>query len=210
MDYSKYSVNELMDCLNNIDKDAHPENYKKLVLEVENRKPEIEVAQKQDQEEFTFSTENRVKLLSWLQIATCVGFTIAFADVLIGSMELLDLIVYGVIAVFNGVAGYKLLKRSRYGYELSYLNQILQILTINTGTLFFTYTGLGSFLIGIEGELFFRANILSTDFRFYTGENLGQLGFGGDLVALFFLSVLHSCRELGLDAKANKQINQDK
>ena len=210
MDYSKYSVNELMDCLNNIDKDAHPENYKKLVLEVENRKPEIEVAQKKDQEEFTFSTENRVKLLSWLQIATCVGFTIAFADVLIGSMELLDLIVYGVIAVFNGVAGYKLLKRSRYGYELSYLNQILQILTINTGTLFFTYTGLGSFLIGIEGELFFRANILSTDFRFYTGENLGQLGFGVDLVAIFFLSVLHSCRELGLDAKANKQINQDK
>ena len=210
MDYSKYSVNELMDCLNNIDKDAHPENYKKLVLEVENRKPEIEVAKKQDQEEFTFSTENRVKLLSWLQIATCVGFTIAFADVLIGSMELLDLIVYGVIAVFNGVAGYKLLKRSRYGYELSYLNQILQILTINTGTLFFTYTGLGSFLIGIEGELFFRANILSTDFRFYTGENLGQLGFGVDLVAIFFLSVLHSCRELGLDAKANKQINQDK
>jgi hypothetical protein len=199
-----------MDCLNNIDIDAHPENYKKLVLEVENRKPEIEVAQKQDQEEFTFSTENRVKLLSWLQIATCVGFTIAFADVLIGSMELLDLIVYGVIAVFNGVAGYKLLKRSRYGYELSYLNQILQILTINTGTLFFTYTGLGSFLIGIEGELFFRANILSTDFRFYTGENLGQLGFGVDLVAIFFLSVLHSCRELGLDAKANKQINQDK
>ena len=210
MDYSKYSVNELMDCLNNIDKDAHPENYKKLVLEVENRKPEIEVAQKKDQEEFTFSTENRVKLLSWLQIATCVGFTIAFADVLIGSMELLDLIVYGVIAVFNGVAGYKLLKRSRYGYELSYLNQILQILTINTGTLFFTYTGLGSFLIGIEGELFFRANILSTDFRFYTGENLGQLGFGVDLVAIFFLSVLHSCRELGLDAKANKQINQGK
>jgi hypothetical protein len=204
MDYSKYSVNELLDCLNNIDKDAHPENYKKLVLEVENRKPEIEAAQKQDQEEFTFSTENRVKLLSWLQIATCVGFAIAFANVLFGSMELLDLIVYGVIAVFNGVAGYKLLNRSRYGYELSYLNQTLQILTINTGTLFFTYTGLGSFLIGIEGELFFRANILSTDFRFYTGENLGQFGFGVDLVAIFFLSVLHSCRELGLDTKANK------
>lgn len=210
MDYSKYSVSELMDCLNNIDKDAHPENYQKLISEVEKRKPEIEAAQKLEEEKFTFSTENRVKLLSWLQIATCVGFTIAFANVLFGSKELLDLIVYGTIAVFNGVAGYKLLKRSRYGYELSYLNQILQILTINTGTLFFTYTGLGSFLIGIEGELFFRANILSTDFRFYTGENLGQFGFGIDLVAIFFLSVLHSCRELGLDTKANKQINQDK
>ena len=47
MDYSKYSFNELMDSLNNIDKDAHPENYKKLVLGVENRKPEFEAAQKQ-------------------------------------------------------------------------------------------------------------------------------------------------------------------
>ncbi|CAM4188766.1 hypothetical protein [Pseudoalteromonas byunsanensis] len=209
MDYSKYSINELLDCLNNIDKDAHPENYEKLILELEKRKPELEAFQKQEQEEFTFSTENRVKLLSWLQIATCVGFTIAFVNVLFGSRELIDLIVYGFIAVFNGLAGYKLLKRSRYGYELSYLNQILQILTINTGTLFFTYTGLGSFLIGIEGELFFRANILSTDFRFYTGENLGQFGFGVDLVAIFFLSVLHSCRELGLDTKANKAFKAD-
>jgi hypothetical protein len=198
-----------MDCLNNIDKEAHPKNHEKLILEVEKRKPELEAFQKQKQEEFTFSTENRVKLLSWLQIATSLGFTIAFVNVLFGSKELVDLIIYGIIAVFNGVAGYKLLKRSRYGYELSYLNQILQILTINTGTLFFTYTGLGSFLIGIEGELFFRANVLNTDFRFYTGENLGQFGFGIDLVAIFFLSVLHSCRELGLDTKANKPLKKD-
>ncbi|QHJ10519.1 hypothetical protein FX988_00733 [Paraglaciecola mesophila] len=209
MDYSKYSINELMDSLNKIDRDAHPENYKNLMSEVNCRKSELETTQKQAEEEFTVSIENRLKLLSWLQIATSVGFSITFIHALLSSKELIDLTVFGIIAVFNGVAGYRLLTRSSFGYELSYLNQILQILTINTGTVFFTYTGLGSFLVGIEGELFFRANILSTDFRFYTGENLGQFGIGVDLVAISFLSVLHSCRELGIDTKAYKRVKRD-
>ena len=210
MDYSTYSIDELMDCLNNRDKNTHPENYKKLILEMEKRKPEIETQLKQEHEEFIFSTENRIKVLSWLQIATAIGFSITFINVLLGSKEAIDLTVYGIIAIFNGFAGYRLLNRASYGYELSYINQILQILTINTGTLFFTYTGLGSFLVGIEDSLFFRANLLSTDFRLITGENIGQFGVGIDLIALFFLGVLHSCKELGLNTKAIKQINQDK
>ena len=199
MDYSNYTINELMDSANNIDKDAHPENYKNLIAELDKRKPDIEAFERKVHEEFSFSTENRIKLLSWLQIATFVGFSIAFINVLLGSMETVDLIVYGIIAFLNGIAGYRLLKRQKYGFELSYINQILQILTINTGTLFFTYTGLGSFLIGIEGSsLFFNFSILNADFRLYTGEALGKFTVGIDLVAIFFLFVLNSCKELGL------------
>jgi hypothetical protein len=78
---------------------------------------------------------------------------------------------------------------------------------VNTGFLFYSNTGLGSFLIGIEDGIFFRFNLLSTDFRLITGENLGQLGLGLDVLALFFLGVLHSCKELDLDTKANNQIH---
>jgi hypothetical protein len=212
MDYSTYSIDELMDCLNNIDKNSHPENYEKLVLEMEKRKPEIESLQKQEHEEFTFSTENRIKVLSWLQIATAVGFSIAFINVLLGSKEAIDLTIYGIIAIFNGFAGYRLLKRESYGYELSYINQILQILTINTGTLFFTYTGLGGLLIGVGSnyDLFFSGSLLNTDFRFITADNItSDITIGIDLLALFFLGVLHSCKELGLNEKANKPIKQD-
>ena len=207
MDYSKYSINELMDSVNNIDKNAHPKNYQKLICEMDKRKPEIEAFEKQEQEEFSFSTENRMKLLSWLQIATSVGFAIAFVNVILGSMEPIDLSVYAIIAIFNGIAGYKLLNRESYGYELSYINQILQILTINTGTLFFTYTGLGGLLIGVgsDYDLFFSGSILNTDFRFITADNItSDITIGIDLLALFFLGVLNSCKELGLNIKANK------
>jgi hypothetical protein len=207
MDYSKYSTSELLGSLNSIDKNAYPENYTKLVAEIEKRKPEIEAMEQRNLEEFAFSTENRLKLLSWLQIATSVGFGIAFISVLMNSQEIIDLAVYGIISVFNGFAGYRLLKRESYGFELSYINQILQIITINTGFLFFSYTGLGSLLVGIEDGIFFRFNVLSTDFRLIFGENSGQFGLGIDLLALFFLCVLNSCKELGLEAKANNQIH---
>lgn len=207
MDYSKYSIDELLDSLNNIDKDAYPENYTSLVAELDKRKPELEAKEMRDLEQFTFSTESRLKVLSWLQIATAVGFGFAFVNVLLDSLEVVDLVVYGIIAIFNGLAGYRLLKRHKLGYELSYINQILQVLTVNTGFLFYSYTGLGSFLIGIEDGIFFRFNLLSTDFRLITGENLGQLGLGLDVLALFFLGVLHSCKELDLDTKANNQIH---
>lgn len=206
MDYSTYSIDELIDCLNNIDKNANPENYEKLILEMEKRKPEIESFQKQEQEEFTFSTENRIKVLSWLQIATAVGFSIALFNVLLGSKSVIGITVYGIIAIFNGFAGYRLLKRESYGYELSYLNQVIQILTINTGTLFYTYTGLGSFLVGIGSnyDLFITGSVLTTDFRFITAENItSDIIIGFDLLALFFLGVLHSCKELGLNKKAD-------
>lgn len=205
MDYSKYTINELIDCVNNIDKDTNPENYKKLITEIDKRKPDIEAFKNKQHEEFSFSTENKIKLLSWLQIATSVGFLIAFINVLLGSMEPTDLIIYSIIASFNGVAGYRLLKRASYGFELSYINQILQIVTFNTGTLFFTYTGLGSFLVGIESStVFFNFSILNADFRLYVGEALGQFTVGVDLVAVFFIFVLNSCKELGLHEKANK------
>jgi hypothetical protein len=207
MDYSKYTTSELLGSLNSIDKNAYPENYAKLVAELEKRKPEIEAMEQRNLEEFAFSTENRLKLLSWLQIATSVGFGIAFISFLINSQEIIDLAVYGTIAIFNGFAGYRLLKRESYGYELSYINQILQVVTINTGFLFFSYTGLGSLLVGIEDGIFFRFNVLSTDFRLIFGDNLGQFGFGIDLLALFFLWVLNSCKVLGIETKANNQIH---
>ena len=205
MDYSHYTTAELLESLNTIDKAAYPENYAKLVAELETRKPEIEAQKKQDFEQFTFSTENRLKVLSWLQIATAIGFAIAFVNVLMNSMDSVDLAVYATIAIFNGLAGYRLFHRLRFGYELSYVNQILQIVTVNLGFFFYSYTGLGSLLVGIEDGIFFRVNLLSTDFRLYFVQNLGHLGIGIDLLALFFLGVLHSCKDLGLDKKTVEQ-----
>lgn len=195
MDFSKYSIQELNQSLKSIDKEAYPENYRALLLEFEKRRPEIEQLSKEEQEEFSISIDQRLNLLSWLQISTCTGFIIVALFFSSRGGDFIGTAIYLAIAVFNGIAGYMLLKRRELGFEVSYVNQILQLFTFNIGTVFYSYTGLGSLLVGIENGLFFKFSIINPDFRLYFGDDLGSFGFGIDLVALFFILVLNSCRD---------------
>ena len=199
MDYSKHSVDELFECLNSIDKEAYPENYNSLVSEIESRESEIQDLQTKRAQEFSLSTESRRKLLSWLQIATAVSFLISLTFVAVNFAEPTLLALSAAFAILNGVAGYRLLKGKRFGFELSYVNQILQVVMIQSSFLIYSYTGLGTFIVGIGDGLFFNFSLLDTSFKFYSGSNLSDFKIGVDLVAIFFLYVLHSCKELGLD-----------
>ncbi|NMH66097.1 hypothetical protein [Shewanella salipaludis] len=207
VDYSKYTLDELFDVRANIDKEAHPENYKALLIELDNRKEEVEALTEKKQEEFIFSIENRLKILGWLQLATSLGFAIVCIYSAFGTQTIVNVMICSVLAIFNGLAGYRLLTCKRYGFELSYINQIFQIVTINTGSFFFSYSGLGSFIVGIGNGVFVKFSVLSPGFGFFVGENSGQFSVGIDLVAIFFLIVLNSCNELGLLSKTDHKIN---
>ncbi len=207
MDYSKYSLAELQDANNNIDGEKYPENFQKLQNEINSRGDEIDSRKSQiialeaiNTKALIISTNDRIKALAWLQLLTAIGFIYLFITVFRQSELLLLSIITGVI-IFNGSASYLLFKKNNIGLVLSFVNQILQVITINTGTLYYTYAGLGSFLIGIEDGIFFNFSLLSPSFAFYMGENLGKFGIGVDLVAIFFMYVINSCSEFNLFSK---------
>lgn len=100
MDYSKYSTDELLDSLSNIDREAYPENYANLKAEISKRQPEIDAMEAKSQEDFSFTVERRIELLSWLQIATSIGFGLACINVFFDSMNVTDISVYLIIALF--------------------------------------------------------------------------------------------------------------
>ncbi|KGJ93506.1 hypothetical protein [Thalassotalea sp. ND16A] len=195
MDFSKYTLNELFDVSKSIDKEKYPENFEKLQKELALRKPELDNYLLEQTESHKFTVESRIKLLSWLQIATCVGFIYMFIDFFLNDGDVIGLIVYAVIALFNGVSGYLLLKKKTFGMKLSFVNQALQLVSINTGTFVYSYTGLGDLSFGISDGFFMRFSMLSPDFRLFIG-NFSNSWLLIDVVAIFFFSVLISCWEI--------------
>ncbi|MCP4986620.1 MAG: hypothetical protein GY928_11365 [Colwellia sp.] len=198
MDYTKYSIDELQDADRHINKEKYPENYQKLQEEIKSRESEIIEIESKDKNELILNTQNRVKLLAWLQLFTALGFIYVLINLISKQTELLLMTITVAVIILNGSASYLLFKKNDIGLGISLINQILQIITINTGTIYYTYSGLGGFYIGIQDKIFFNFSILSPHFAFYTGENLGNFGIGIDFVAIFFMFVVFSCSELRL------------
>ncbi len=194
MNYSSYSISELKESLETIDKDAYPDNYRKLIEELNSRKDEVQNQEKEQTESFIIKAENRLKILIWLQAITAIAFIyVGFINFNSEQQAWVNIIPFG-IAIFNGVAGYYLFKRQRLGFNLSIVNQILQLLTVNLGFVYFSYSGLGSLMVVIQDGIAVKANIFNPSYNIFYGSGLG-FGVGIDLIALFFLKLLYSCRE---------------
>ena len=193
MDYSRYSIQELQESLSSIDKDAYPDRYQKLLAEFESRKEEVEQHQEDEEEKFYVTVNSRLNILAWLQLITCLGFIYAGVTKLHDQFTFFNLAIFLGTTALNGMAGYLLLKRIKLGLHLSFFNQIAQLLAFNLGFIYYSYSGLGHLMVVIQNGISFKASILSPSFQFLWGSDLG-LGVGLDLVALFFIYLLNTCR----------------
>ncbi|MFY8274784.1 hypothetical protein AAEU32_11735 [Pseudoalteromonas sp. SSDWG2] len=190
VNYSNYTISELEECLRSIDKHAYPENYQLLQQEITARQSEIEVYHKQQYAQFVITTQKRLTLISWLQLFTALAFIIV--GIAAFQQSVADASILFVIACFNALSGYFLLKRKRLGFYLSYLNQVLQLFSVSLGTVYFSYGGVGTLMLVIQDGIEFTGTIFNPYFYFFLGKDLG-FAVAIDLVAFFFLGVLHSC-----------------
>jgi len=193
MDYSRYSIQELQESLSSIDKEAYTDRYQKLLAEFESRKEEVEQHQEDEEEKFYVTVNSRLNILAWLQLITCLGFIHAGVTKLHDQFTFFNLAIFLGTTALNGMAGYLLLKRIKQGLHLSFFNQIAQLLAFNLGFIYYSYSGLGHLMVVIQNGISFKASILSPSFQFLWGSDLG-LGVGLDLVALFFIYLLNTCR----------------
>lgn len=192
MNYSRYSIQELQESLSSIDKHKYPERYQELLKEFSSRKEEVEQYRKHEKEKITVTVNNRLKILAWVQIITCLGFIFAGFTSLLQQFTLFNFALFLGTSTLNGLAGYFLLRRKQLGFQLSYFNQVAQLFWFNFGSIYYAYSGLIYLVIVIQNGIDIKASLLSPSFQFLLGNNLG-FGVGIDLVPLFFIWLLSSC-----------------
>ena len=126
VDYSKYSVEELLDVQSRISSDSP--NYPALIAELDARKKEIdEFAVKKEQHEFSIM-ENRVKIIGYFQLAAAAVILIMFMLLVIdGSASILSSSIAIIAIALNAIAGYTAVKEMHDKYWISVLNQLLQV-----------------------------------------------------------------------------------
>ena len=196
MDYSNYTIQELQDSLASIDRRAYPDNYQKLLNELESRREEVTHYELTEQKKRLASIEHRLNLLSLLQAATALAFLyVLFKSLFSEGFSLQAFAIIGIVIALNSSAAWLLYKRDKIGFRLSYINQIAQLFTFTLGVIGFEYSGLGFFLlefyqVGIRTE----AHLPSPYIGFIIGNHLG-VNIKLDLAALFFLLLLNTCKE---------------
>lgn len=209
VDYSKCSVEELLDVKNHISADSP--NYPALMAELEARKEEIdEFAIQKEQQEFSIA-ENRVKIIGYFQLAAAVVILIMFMLVVIdGSVTIFSSSIAVVAIALNAVAGYTAVKEMHDKYWISVLNQLIQVFSLAVGSVKVAYSGLGGIYFYLdwtnEVQLGFSA-YFSPGFSFlkYAGNSPTQY-ISVDILALFFLVALSTVSQV--KGTANKLIHQ--
>ncbi|WKD49853.1 hypothetical protein [Microbulbifer spongiae] len=156
VDYSKYSIEELLQAAQSIDPEKNPVNYQKLKAEYERRKDEIDEKVSEEAEAEKDNTFEKVKLAGYLQLT---GGFIFILFAIISYQNLITLsasIVLGMLSIF---AGKLLLQSHELGYDLTYINQGLQLISLKIGGVVFNYAALGGvyFELTTDGSLGFNA-----------------------------------------------------
>ena len=202
VDYSKFTVEQLLDVKRSINPNVAPENYEKLCTQLELRKEEIEEHVDKKKEAFVCKTKKRVKILGYFQVATAIILVFFLLYNLFTYPSALAIITLKIAVSFNGIAGYLLIKQVMAGYYLSLVNLGLQTLSINTGTFYFSYNGIGGVFLTIREGVFLSA-LFKPGYSIAWGENVGPPGISIDLLAVFFILVLLSAIKL-----TNQSANQ--
>ncbi|MDP5144231.1 hypothetical protein ORJ00_15900 [Rheinheimera baltica] len=208
VDYSKYSIEELLDVRSRIAPDSP--NFQALVAELDARKEKIdELAQQQEQDSFSIA-ENRVKIIGYFQLAAAVAILIIFMlSVFDGSASLLSTSISIVAIVLNAVAGYTAVREMHDKYWISVLNQLLQVPSFAIGSIKAAYSGLGGLYLYInwtsDTQFGFSASF-SPGFSFLKYKVSSPEQFLGiDILALIFLGALLTVSQV--KSTANKLIH---
>jgi len=193
VDYTKYSIDELLDVKRSISPDT--ENYPAFIAEFKSREHEIaEYYQKLEDEAFSFA-EHKIKLLGYLQLLGGALIAIYLLMALLGGTASLLSVVFAVpLIALNFIAGYALVKENKNLYWLSILNQALQVPSFAIGSVFVNYSGLGGAYIkfNIIPEFVFGVTAkFSPGFALqeYTGE-LAEQFVSIDVLAVAFIFML--------------------
>ena len=150
VDYSQYSIDELLDVKNNIDPKS--DNYEPLLNELSSREEE-EITTHQDkvEEKALHLAENRVKIIGYFQIIAAFAITLVyFASVFDGTASLLSTMVTIFFVALNIVAGISAIKEKYKFYWVSIFNQALQVPNIAIGAISAKYSGLGGAYVYIS------------------------------------------------------------
>lgn len=209
VDYSKYSVEELLDVQSRISSDSP--NYPALIAELDARKKEIdEFVVNKELQEFSF-TKNRVKIIGYFQLVAAAAILIMFMVLVInGSVNVLSTSIAIIAIALNTIAGYTVVNEMHDKYWISFLNQLLQVPSFAIGSVKAAYSGLGGIYLYVdwssEVQFGFSASFApGFSFLKYTVSSPTQY-LGMDLIALIFLAALLTVSHA--KGTANKLIHQ--
>ena len=143
IDYSKYSISELLQAKSSIDPVVAGENYNNLLFELENRKDEIEQYFRVKESSSILSTEKRIKVLGYFQLIGALVISLYLVIAISSGTNLVSIFVSIVAIALNGTAGFYTIKQTVFGYNLSFINLSLQLVVISTEAFRYSYNGLG-------------------------------------------------------------------
>lgn len=194
IDYSKYSLDELLEVQRTIEPQS--ENYAAFSEELAKRQSEInerhanEEQKQYDLDIIKIKTVGVFQLISGVVLVAILLYSAFFGS----GVSFFSAVIAIPLALLNGFAGLTALKLMSKWYWVSIFNQALQLVSASIGTLYVNYAGLGYFNIwvswGNKLSLGFDAQ-LSPGFAFYKyTENLQNQFIGIDLLAILFIFAL--------------------
>lgn len=208
IDYSAYSVDELLDVRSHISSDSP--NYQALIAELDIRKDKIdEYSQQQEQQAFSIA-ENRVKIIGYFQLTAAV--VVLFMLILLvidGSATMLNSSIAIIAIALNAVAGYTAINEMYDKYWISVLNQLIQVPSLAIGSVKTAYSGLGAIYLYIDWtndvQFGFSASF-SPGFSFFKFTGISPTQYiGVDILALIFLVALLTVSQV--KGTASKQMH---
>ncbi|WP_032095864.1 MULTISPECIES: hypothetical protein [unclassified Alteromonas] len=191
VDYSKYSTDDLLDVQKNIDPES--QNYPAFLKELDLRQQEIaQFSAKNEAKEYDLD-KLKVTTVGYFQIGAAIvlSLLIIYSGIFGQGVTVLTVSIAIPLIVLNAIAGITAIKLLTKWYWLSILNQILQVVSLNLGSFYINYAGLGYINIvlswGQEFSLGFDAQF-SPGFNFYKfTETLPLQTFGIDIMAIIFI-----------------------
>jgi len=204
IDYQRYSLKELRQARQGIDKDKYPENFQKLMEELGNRENEIEEDTRKAEE----STFNKLKALGYLQLAAAIVLTLIIAFELVENFDVVKLLIGICVVCLNALAGIFSVQERMIGYHLSLLNQGLQSIVIISSNFAYNYSGIGGIYITLREGVNVSATF-NPGFNIWFADIDPPYGFGIDLLAVFFILILLTGIEINEQDHANKRMQSD-
>jgi hypothetical protein len=196
VDYSKYTISQLLDVKRNIYPEQAPTNYKNLLGELDSRKDELERYYKQQRLEKIKKRIDQIAFLGWLQLCAALVYLTLLGAALIGIWDVKPITLSAVIfslclIALNFFAGYLTLKSKMSGCWTSILNQSLQLLHFNFGNVLYGYSGIGGVYVYLSDGYKFGINAkVNPDFKVIIAATQEPSYIGLDVLALFFIVVL--------------------
>ena len=153
IDYASYTDSELREVLQNIDKHAAPENYARLLAEMDRRRTNGEMSGAEP----SFDADTIRGLIPVLGYAQLIGSTALLALLIwrvfnetLPPVSTLEGVITIALVALGASAGMLTLKKRKTGYTLSSVNFCLQVPSFFVGGVLYDYVGFAGIWIGID------------------------------------------------------------